>query len=157
MPYGRYGSRFFVHVLYLKGWVTRMSDTKRKKNREMGMFRELLLKQRDELTNRIEQRRQEIVADQEPDDEVGLALRNSSAGMAIANIERDVRTLSEIDLCLRLMDKDEYGVCAMCGETIPTARLRAIPWTRRCITCAGGSARRGEGPSRLDPGLAFVP
>jgi DnaK suppressor protein len=123
-----------------------MTSTKKfKKNTELESLRDLLITKRDELANRIEQRRQEIVADQEPDDEVGLAMRNSSAGMAIANIEREVRMLSEIELALRLMDKGEYGICTICEEPIPNLRLRAIPWTRRCITCAGGSVARGSG------------
>ena len=119
------------------------STKKLKKDTELENLRNLLITKRDELATRIEQRRQEIVADQEPDDEVGLAMRNSSAGMAIASIEREVRMLSEIDLALRLMDKGEYGICTVCEEPIPNLRLRAIPWTRRCITCAGGGVVRG--------------
>jgi DnaK suppressor protein len=117
---------------------------KLKKDTELENLRDLLIKKRDELANRIEQRRQEIVADQEPDDEVGLAMRNSSAGTAIASIEREVRMLSEIELALRLMDKGEYGICTVCEEPIPNLRLRAIPWTRRCIACAGGGVVRGS-------------
>jgi len=120
------------------------STNKFKKDTELASLRDLLNTKREELANRIEQRRQEIVADQEPDDEVGLAMRNSSAGMAIANIEREVRMLSEIELALRLMDKGEYGICTVCEEPIPNLRLRAIPWTRRCITCAGGGVIRGS-------------
>jgi DnaK suppressor protein len=112
--------------------------SKQKKSGEYEHLKELLSKQRDDLNKRIEERRQEIVADQEPEDEVGLALRNASTGMAIANIERELRTLAEIDLSLRRMEAGEYGVCGLCGERIPLARLRAIPWTRCCVHCAGG-------------------
>jgi DnaK suppressor protein len=110
---------------------------------EYDFFKELLEKQRDELNRRIEQRRQEIVMDQEPEDEVGLATRNSSTGMAIANIEREVRTLAEIELSLRRIETGEYGVCGLCGEKIPIARLKAIPWTRCCVECAGGGVHSG--------------
>jgi DnaK suppressor protein len=128
--------------------------SKRNKKSEYEPMREMLLQQRDELNRRIEQRRQEIVADQGPEDEVGLALRNSSTGMAIATIERDVRTLAEIDLSLRRMETGDYGTCGVCGEKIPLARLKAIPWTRRCVECAGGSVSR-EGRRTLTalPGL----
>jgi DnaK suppressor protein len=128
--------------------------SKRNKKSEYEPMREMLLQQRDELNRRIEQRRQEIVADQGPEDEVGLALRNSSTGMAITTIERDVRTLAEIDLSLRRMETGDYGTCGVCGEKIPLARLKAIPWTRRCVECAGGSVSR-EGRRTLTalPGL----
>lgn len=130
-------------------------QTKRKK-KEIEQLQEILLAKRDELNSRIEQRRQEILMEQEPEDEAGIAVRNSSAGMAIANIERELRTLGEIDLSLRRMETGEYGVCGVCGEEIPLARLNAIPWTRRCVGCAGGGISRDRGSlSRLDPGFSY--
>lgn len=130
-------------------------QTKRKK-KEIEQLQEILLAKRDELNSRIEQRRQEILMEQEPEDEAGIAVRNSSAGMAIANIERELRTMGEIDLSLRRMETGEYGVCGVCGEEIPLARLNAIPWTRRCVGCAGGGISRDRGSlSRLDPGLSY--
>jgi RNA polymerase-binding protein DksA len=134
--------------------------SKRNRNTEHDAMRELLLAKRDELNTRIEQRRQEIVMDQEPEDEVGLALRNSSTGMAIANIEREVRTLAEIDLSLRRMETGEYGICGVCGEKIPLARLKAIPWTRCCVECAGGGVARHSHGQRTfgnEPGLLSTP
>jgi len=119
-----------------------MVMAKRSKHSEYDSLKHLLLNQRDELNRRIEQRRQELIVEREPDDEVGLALRNSSAGMAIANIERELRTLAEIDLSLRRIETGDYGVCTVCGETIPMSRLKAIPWTRSCVECAGGKVRR---------------
>ena len=112
---------------------------KRNKKCEYDAFQKLLLSKRQELNERIEQRRGEIAIDQEPEDEVGIAMRNSSTGMAIANIERELRTLAEIELSLRRIETGEYGVCGVCGEKIPVARLKAIPWTRSCVECPGGS------------------
>jgi DnaK suppressor protein len=114
-----------------------MSHQNRKS--EHDSLRKLLLAKRNELIARVEQRRQEIVMDQEQEDEVGVALRNSATGLAIANIERELRTLAEIDLSLRRMERGEYGICGLCEEKIPVARLKAIPWTRCCVECAGGS------------------
>lgn len=130
-------------------------QTKRSKKSDIELLRDLLLTKRDELNDRIEQRRQEMIIDQEPDNEAGLALRNSTAGLTIANIERELRTLSEIELSLRRMETGEYGVCGVCGEEIPIARLKAIPWTRRCVTCAGGGIATDRKLSRLDPGLSY--
>jgi DnaK suppressor protein len=123
--------------------------SKRKKNGEYEQLREVLVAKRDELNRRIEERRREIVVDLEPEDEVGMALRNSSTGMAIANIEREIRTLAEIELSLRRMEAGEYGICGVCGERIPMVRLKAIPWTRCCVDCAGGRVVRREEPRRI--------
>lgn len=126
----------------------------RRKKNDIEQLREILLAKRDELDSRIERRRQEILMEQEPEDEAGVALRNNSAGMAVANIERELRTLGEIDLSLRRMETGEYGICGVCGEQIPLARLHAIPWTRRCVTCAGGGISRDGRLSRLDPSFS---
>lgn len=128
---------------------------KSKRNSELEELRQVLLAKREELNTRIEQRRQEILMEQDhdPEDEAGVALRNSSAGMAIANIERELSTLREIDLSLRRMETGEYGICGVCGEDIPVPRLNAIPWTRRCVECAGGGVSRDRRLSRLDPNL----
>ncbi|HUN63759.1 MAG TPA: TraR/DksA C4-type zinc finger protein [Candidatus Sulfotelmatobacter sp.] len=123
---------------------------KRSKLSEYDSLKDLLLNQRNELNRRIEQRREELVVDQEPEDEVGLALRNSSTGMAIANIERELRTLAEIDLSLRRIETGDYGVCGLCGEKIPVARLKAIPWTRCCVECAGGKVTRSTSARNAD-------
>jgi DnaK suppressor protein len=131
--------------------------SKKKQKSDIEVLRELLLQKREELNARIEQRRQEIVMDMEPEDEAGIALRNSSTGMAIANIERDVWTLAEIDLSLRRLDNGQYGICGLCEEKIPVARLKAIPWTRCCVECAGGRAPRNEGARssfRSEPNFA---
>jgi DnaK suppressor protein len=123
-----------------KRQVHSMSHQNRKSDHDS--LRKLLLAKRNELIARVEQRRQEIVMDQEQEDEVGVALRNSATGLAIANIERELRTLAEIDLSLRRMESGAYGICGLCEEKIPVARLKAIPWTRCCVECAGGSVVR---------------
>jgi DnaK suppressor protein len=120
---------------------------KQRKKSEYEHLRELLLRKREELNRRVEDRRKDIVIDPEPEDEVGMALRNSFAGIAIANIEREVRNLAEIELSLRRMGTGEYGTCGLCGEKIPLVRLKAIPWTRCCVECAGGSRPRPAGQS----------
>ena len=44
--------------------------------------------------------------------------------------------LSRIAHAIARMERGEYGVCASCGEAIPTARLRAVPYTDLCVSCA---------------------
>jgi len=129
------------------------------KKSEYDSLKEMLERKRDDLNARIEQRRQEIVVEQEPEDEVGLAMRSSSTGMAIANIEREIRELAEIELSLRRMESGEYGICGVCGEKIPVARLKAIPWTRSCVECAGGGVSRGARERRPapEPDLLSIP
>ena len=49
--------------------------------------------------------------------------------------QTDAKVLQAIDEALRRIEQGTYGICRDCGEPIAEARLRAIPWTRVCITC----------------------
>ena len=52
-------------------------------------------------------------------------------------MDSERKILMEIDIALNRIENGTYGICEMNGETIPKARLKAIPWARYCITCAG--------------------
>ena len=41
-----------------------------------------------------------------------------------------------IEWALTRLEKGNYGICAVCGEPISRARLKAVPWTDRCRDCA---------------------
>jgi DnaK suppressor protein len=51
--------------------------------------------------------------------------------------------VEEIDRALAKMDAGTYGVCERCGNPIPKARLKALPYAALCVACkSGGLARR---------------
>ncbi|HXG90256.1 MAG TPA: TraR/DksA family transcriptional regulator [Vicinamibacterales bacterium] len=49
--------------------------------------------------------------------------------------QTDAKILQAIDEALLRIEKGTFGMCRDCGEPIAEARLKAIPWTRVCITC----------------------
>jgi len=49
--------------------------------------------------------------------------------------QTDAKILQAIEEALVRIDKGSYGICRDCGEPIAEARLKAIPWTRVCISC----------------------
>ena len=49
--------------------------------------------------------------------------------------QTDAKILQAIEEALWRIEKGTYGVCRDCGEPIAEARLKAIPWTRVCISC----------------------
>jgi DnaK suppressor protein len=53
--------------------------------------------------------------------------------MSLADGLRD--TIDEITAALERLDSGTYGNCESCGNTIPTARLDAIPHARVCVSC----------------------
>lgn len=52
---------------------------------------------------------------------------------SLSDSERD--TLLRVEEALRRLDEGSYEECTSCGEKIPLARLRAIPWAALCIEC----------------------
>jgi len=66
----------------------------------------------------------------------------------LAALDHDERRrLADVEAALRRLALGRFGVCEACGGAVPAARLRALPWTRRCVGCA----RRLETPRRGAP------
>lgn len=105
-------------------------------DRNHSQFRKTLAAQRLHLATKIKERLGEVIADREPDDEGALAIENYTKDLTAATIERERRTLREIDAALARLQAGEYGVCGSCGTSIPKIRLEALPWARLCVNCA---------------------
>jgi DnaK suppressor protein len=70
-----------------------------------------------------------------------------------ANVDREMdlhlsaqarATVVEIDRALAKIEDGTYGLCEQCGDTIPDARLQALPYAALCVSCKSGglSSRR---------------
>lgn len=59
--------------------------------------------------------------------------------------------LASIERALERMRRGEFGSCEDCGSIIPMARLNALPYANRCLSCQREAERRGL------PELASVP
>jgi len=62
-------------------------------------------------------------------------------GFALMEMKSD--TLRQIDEAIWRLQSGTYGVCVECGEEIPEARLRALPFVRLCHTCQEEEEREG--------------
>ena len=49
--------------------------------------------------------------------------------------------LARTERALAKLDDGSYGTCDACGEPIPPARLRAMPDSVLCVTCAAAERR----------------
>jgi DnaK suppressor protein len=63
------------------------------------------------------------------------ATGNNEVHIALKLKQTDAKILQAIEEALYRMERGTYGVCRDCGESIASARLEAIPWTRVCIAC----------------------
>jgi DnaK suppressor protein len=125
----------------------------REQKLSLKMFKDELTAKQQELCMRIERRRNEIMVDRDPDDEGARAVDQASRDFAAFNMEREMRTLAEIESSLRRLASGNYGICASCDAEIPVARLEALPWTRLCVDCAGRGIERDPRPSQPSLGV----
>lgn len=63
------------------------------------------------------------------------AAGNNEVHIQLKLKQTDAKILQAIEEALVRLQKGTYGVCRDCGEPVAPARLKAIPWTRVCITC----------------------
>jgi RNA polymerase-binding protein DksA len=108
-------------------------------NRKYRALEHQLLSEQQELGKRIESRLADVSIEREPDDEAAQATYSVTRDMSAATLERERRTLSEVEAALKRLANGRYGICESCEATISDARLRALPWARLCISCASRS------------------
>jgi RNA polymerase-binding transcription factor DksA len=93
--------------------------------------------QRAALTAAIEETRAArrlMFADDEHDPDGSTASLDQARDVAL--LEQTERTLSELAEARQRLASGTYGVCEICGQQIPTARMLARPETRSCVVCA---------------------
>jgi len=105
---------------------------------DLSELRQLLLDKREELLNRVKALEKDIRHTDGPLNadfaEQAVELENSEVLDALDDEAR--LTLHMIDKSLKRMDAGEYEICTECGETIPEQRLKALPYTDLCVSCA---------------------
>lgn len=63
------------------------------------------------------------------------SMANLLADVEIAAIDRDVNELREVEAALARISREDFGVCADCGDAIEFPRLKANPGAVRCHAC----------------------
>jgi RNA polymerase-binding transcription factor DksA len=100
----------------------------------------LLEEVREELRKSGEQRYVELL-DGSPPDSGDESVANLLSDLDLANIERDIGELRDIEAGRARMHEGRYGICIDCGDDIEVARLRAYPTAKRCLACQRGHER----------------
>jgi DnaK suppressor protein len=68
-------------------------------------------------------------------DPIDMATNETDASTQIRLHQTDGKLLRAIEEALTRIRHEEFGICEECGQPISTARLEAVPWTRRCRDC----------------------
>ena len=70
-------------------------------------------------------------------DPVDMAASEIVATTQIRLEQTNSKLLRAIEDALTRIRFEKFGVCEECGEPITRARLEAVPWARRCLSCKG--------------------
>ena len=72
------------------------------------------------------------------------------AALDIAEVQRDIIELREVNAARKRLAEGQYGLCSECGADIPPARLEANPTAVRCTVCQeAAESRAGTHHARL--------
>lgn len=102
---------------------------------ELEQIKQELLRQKTDLQQRVD-----LIHDHARNP---LDADSGEQAAQIGNVEvvsalesEAVNELAEIKAAIQRLEAGDYGVCAICGEEIPTPRLMARPAATFCVGCA---------------------
>jgi DnaK suppressor protein len=75
---------------------------------------------------------------------------------ALSLLSQEQDALYEVEEAIGRIDNKTYGVCEMSGESIPKARLEAIPFARFTVECQQQVEKSQRGRSRWDSSPQFM-
>lgn len=110
-------------------------------NSSNTLHRERLLRERDQLLQRMTQERGGLVsradmaAEHDVRDLESHAKAISERDDEFAMNEHETAELGALAEALERLEAGQYGQCKDCGVDIPEARLAAYPAALRCINC----------------------
>ena len=107
------------------------------KENTLNKLKSVLLKRRQEMLQQVahwEFEREEL--EQHAIEPIDSAQIENLALLIRKLDDRGKEEIGEIELALTKMSSDRYGVCELCGKSIPIKRLKVLPATRLCRNCA---------------------
>lgn len=97
-------------------------------------YRRLFDEVRRELASRDEQQYAELV-NRDPADPGDASIADLLATLNLAEIDRHIAALRDIEATRARIRDGTYGRCVDCGQEIGYERLLAYPTAKRCLAC----------------------
>lgn len=114
------------------------------KRKEFELLKNLLLKKKTELENRIADREEKLKFSQQESagDLSSYPTHMGDIGSDVEQREQSVhfyetlvKELQRVNRALEKTESKEYGICEKCRKKISFNRLKAIPYAELCIKC----------------------
>jgi DnaK suppressor protein len=65
-----------------------------------------------------------------------LGTDNFEQEFTLSLMQTEEQLIGEISAALDRIKQGSFGLCEECQESIPKARLQAVPYARHCVACA---------------------
>jgi RNA polymerase-binding protein DksA len=125
-------------------YKTKMSNENNNEltQRELQKFKKLLLAKRNEILGNVISMEDEALHRQRSDlsnmpiHMADIGTDNYETEYTLGLVDSERKLMREIDDALERIENSTYGICEGSGESIPKARLEAIPWARYCVEYA---------------------
>ena len=105
---------------------------------ESRLLKEKILEKIEQISIEV-QKLEEATQPISPENSIGRVSRMdaiNNKSVAEVALRSSKRKLTKLNVALSKIDKPDFGVCAMCNQPIPTARLMFMPESSRCVRCA---------------------
>lgn len=117
------------------------SKTKRKglSSKQLNFLKARLLEKRRELLAKMRSSMDpgQLSEGSAGDDMIDRALDTFERETAYQIAEIESEAVDQINEAIDRIEAGTYGVCEMCGDPIPAARLKALPSATLCVQCKG--------------------
>jgi len=92
-----------------------------------------------EKTKDAIQKYQEMSEPIGPENAIGRVSRMdaiNNKGVVEAALSKAQEKLSKLEMAIKKVHDEDFGICARCGQTIPLGRVMLMPQSRYCVRCA---------------------
>jgi DnaK suppressor protein len=103
------------------------------KQGDTNRYKALLMAKREEILGRP--RHREDIWIVESNDLIETVQLAGDRELAVRTLERESKSLMQVDAALKRIDHGEFGICLECEEPISTKRLAVVPWAAYCLQC----------------------
>lgn len=107
--------------------LLKMSNADYMNDQQLSFFKDLLLKQKNELTSAIENAKKNLSESERNTDLNDVASSQEMQQLYLRTVDRQGKLLRKVNSALRCIDNGEYGYCEVSGEPIGLKRLLARP------------------------------
>ncbi|MEW6101435.1 MAG: TraR/DksA family transcriptional regulator [Candidatus Omnitrophota bacterium] len=113
--------------------------------KDLGVYKKLLLKRKEELIEGIQHISEDILKKSQKEASGDISgYTYHMADVATDNYDREFslglasserKVLYEFDDALKKIDEGTFGICEDCKGLIAKTRLKAVPYARLCVKC----------------------